>query len=98
MVSVNEKINDRASPPSGHHGRQKKEVTTLSLADIGVEADEVGLANAGSNRAVVDPKPPKTAGEKVADDGEGRQERSPSTSSRRRSSRRTPHLKEETHG
>ena len=43
----------------------------LTLADIGVEADEVGLANAGSSVVSSTPKPPKTAGEKVADEGEG---------------------------
>jgi electron transfer flavoprotein beta subunit len=50
---------------------KKKEVATLSLADIGVEADEVGLANAGSTVLSSTPKPPKTAGEKVTDEGDG---------------------------
>jgi electron transfer flavoprotein beta subunit len=50
---------------------KKKEVTVLTLAEIGVEADEVGLANAGSTVLTSTPKPAKTAGEKVADEGEG---------------------------
>ena len=50
---------------------KKKEVTTLTLAEIGVEADEVGVANAGSTVLSSTPKPPKTAGEKIADEGEG---------------------------
>ena len=50
---------------------KKKEVTTLTLAEIGVEADEVGRANAGSTVLTATPKPPKTAGEKIADEGEG---------------------------
>jgi electron transfer flavoprotein beta subunit len=50
---------------------KKKEVTKLTLAEIGVEADEVGLANAGSKVLTATPKPAKTAGEKVTDEGEG---------------------------
>ena len=50
---------------------KKKEVTTLTLAEIGVEADEVGVANAGTKVTASTPKPPKTAGEKVTDEGDG---------------------------
>jgi electron transfer flavoprotein beta subunit len=50
---------------------KKKEVATLTLADIGVEADEVGLANAGSTVMASTPKAAKAAGEKVSDEGEG---------------------------
>ncbi len=72
VVSVNEKINEPRFPSfKGIMAAKKKEVTTLTLADIGVEADEVGLANAGSSVMSSTPKPPKTAGEKVADEGEG---------------------------
>lgn len=61
-----------ASPPSkGIMAAKKKEVTVLTLAEIGVEADEVGVANAGSKVLSSTPKPPKTAGEKVTDEGEG---------------------------
>jgi electron transfer flavoprotein beta subunit len=49
----------------------EKEVTTLTLAEIGVEADEVGVANAGTKVIASTPKPPKTAGEKVTDEGDG---------------------------
>ena len=44
---------------------------TSALAEIGVEADEVGVANAGSKVLSSTPKPPKTAGEKVTDEGDG---------------------------
>jgi electron transfer flavoprotein beta subunit len=72
IVSVNEKINEPRFPSfKGIMAAKKKEVATLTLADIGVEADEVGLANAGSSVLTSTPKPPKTAGEKVSDDGEG---------------------------
>jgi electron transfer flavoprotein beta subunit len=72
IVSVNEKINEPRFPSfKGIMAAKKKEVTTLTLAEIGVEADEVGLANAGSSVLSSTPKPPKTAGEKIADEGDG---------------------------
>lgn len=72
VVSVNEKINEPRFPSfKGIMAAKKKEVTTLTLAEIGVEADEVGVANAGSKVLASTPKPPKTAGEKVTDEGEG---------------------------
>ncbi len=72
IVSVNEKINEPRFPSfKGIMAAKKKEVITLSLAEIGVEADEVGVANAGSSVVSSTPKPPKTAGEKIADDGDG---------------------------
>ena len=72
VVSVNEKINEPRFPSfKGIMAAKKKEVTVLTLAEIGVEPDEVGLANAGSTVLSSTPKPPKTAGEKVTDEGEG---------------------------
>ncbi len=72
VLSVNEKINEPRFPSfKGIMAAKKKEVTTLTLAEIGVEADEVGVANAGSKVLTSTPKPPKTAGEKVTDEGEG---------------------------
>ena len=72
VVSVNEKINEPRFPSfKGIMAAKKKEVTTLTLAEIGVEADEVGVANAGSKVLSSTPKPPKTAGEKVTDEGDG---------------------------
>jgi electron transfer flavoprotein beta subunit len=72
VVSVNEKINEPRFPSfKGIMAAKKKEVTTLTLAEIGVEADEVGVANAGSKVLSSTPKPPKSAGEKIADEGEG---------------------------
>lgn len=72
IVSVNEKINEPRFPSfKGIMAAKKKEVTVLTLADIGVEADEVGLANAGSKVLSATPKPAKTAGEKVVDEGDG---------------------------
>ncbi|MCU1698084.1 MAG: electron transfer flavoprotein beta subunit [Mycobacterium sp.] len=72
VISVNEKINEPRFPSfKGIMAAKKKEVTTLTLAEIGVEADEVGVENAGSKVLSATPKPPKTAGEKVIDEGEG---------------------------
>jgi electron transfer flavoprotein beta subunit len=72
VVSVNEKINEPRFPSfKGIMAAKKKEVTVLTLAEIGVEADEVGVANAGSKVLASTPKPPKTAGEKVTDEGAG---------------------------
>src|ERR1700692_2572555 len=72
VVSVTEKINEPRFPSfKGIMAAKKKEVATLTLAEIGVEGDDVGLANAGSKVLRAQPKPPKTAGRKVEDDGEG---------------------------
>jgi electron transfer flavoprotein beta subunit len=72
VVSVTEKINEPRFPSfKGIMAAKKKEVTTLTLAEIGVESDEVGLANAGSTVSASNPKPPKSGGEKVTDEGDG---------------------------
>ena len=72
IVSVHEKINEPRFPSfKGIMAAKKKEVTTLTLDDIGVEADEVGLATAASKMTSSTPKPPKAAGEKVTDEGDG---------------------------
>ncbi|HEU4362691.1 MAG TPA: electron transfer flavoprotein subunit beta/FixA family protein [Mycobacterium sp.] len=72
VVSVNEKINEPRFPSfKGIMAAKKKEVTVVTLAEIGVEPDEVGRANAGSTVTASTPKPPKTAGEKVTDEGDG---------------------------
>ncbi|MFC3961284.1 MULTISPECIES: electron transfer flavoprotein subunit beta/FixA family protein [Nocardia] len=72
IVSVNEKINEPRFPSfKGIMAAKKKEVQTFTLADLGVEADTVGVANAGSTVTAATPKPPRTAGEKVTDEGDG---------------------------
>ena len=76
IVSISEKIVDDARFPSfkGIMAAKKKPVEKLTLAAIGVETDEVGGANANSIVTSATPKPPKTAGEKVTDEGEGGQQ------------------------
>ncbi|MGB3696673.1 MAG: electron transfer flavoprotein subunit beta/FixA family protein [Gordonia sp. (in: high G+C Gram-positive bacteria)] len=72
IVSVNEKINEPRFPSfKGIMAAKKKEVAVLTLAEIGVEADTVGLANAGSTVTGVTPKAEKSAGERVTDEGDG---------------------------
>jgi electron transfer flavoprotein beta subunit len=72
VVSVSEKINEPRYPSfKGIMAAKKKPVATLSLADAGIDASEVGLANALSTVTSSQPKPPKSAGEKVEDEGDG---------------------------
>ncbi len=72
VVSVHEKINEPRFPSfKGIMAAKKTEVQTLTLADIGVEADEVGLGTAISRVSSSTPKPPKAAGEKFTDEGDG---------------------------
>jgi electron transfer flavoprotein beta subunit len=72
LVSVNEKINEPRYPSfKGIMAAKKKPVATLSLADAGIDPSEVGLANALSTVTSSQPKPPKSAGEKVIDEGDG---------------------------
>ena len=72
VVSVGEKINEPRYPSfKGIMAAKKKPVTTLSLADAGLDAGEVGLGNALTTVTSASPKPPKAAGEKVDDEGDG---------------------------
>jgi electron transfer flavoprotein beta subunit len=72
VVSVGEKINEPRNPSfKGIMAAKKKPVSTLSLADAGIDPSTVGLANATSSVTSAQPKPPKSAGEKVADEGDG---------------------------
>jgi electron transfer flavoprotein beta subunit len=73
IVSISEKAVDEARFPSfkGIMAAKKKEVVKLTLAEIGVESEDVGGATSASTVVSATPKPPKTAGEKIADEGEG---------------------------
>ena len=74
VVSVGEKINEPRYPSfKGIMAAKKKPVATIGLADAGIDASEVGLANALSSVTSSQPKPPKSAGEKVEDEGDGGQ-------------------------
>jgi electron transfer flavoprotein beta subunit len=72
VVSVGEKINEPRYPSfKGIMAAKKKPVATLSLADAGLDAGAVGLGNALTTVTSASPKPPKAAGEKVDDEGDG---------------------------
>ena len=72
MLSVTDQSGEARYPSfKGIMAAKKKEINVLSLAEIGVELDEVGGANAGTTVTAVTPKPPKEAGEKVVDEGDG---------------------------
>ncbi len=72
VVSVGEKINEPRYPSfKGIMAAKKKPVTTLSIADAGIDAARVGAAGALTSVTSAVPKPAKGAGEKVVDDGDG---------------------------
>ena len=72
VVSVGEKINEPRYPSfKGIMAAKKKKVTTLSLADVGLDASQVGAAGALTAVVEATPKPPKSAGEKIVDGGDG---------------------------
>jgi len=72
IVSVTEKINEPRFPSfKGIMAAKKKEVQVLTLADLGVDPETVGVANAGTTVTGSTPKPPRTAGERVSDEGDG---------------------------
>jgi electron transfer flavoprotein beta subunit len=74
VVSVGEKINEPRYPSfKGIMAAKKKPVATLGLADAGIDASEVGLSAALTSVTSSQPKPPKSAGEKVTDEGDGGQ-------------------------
>ena len=72
VVSIGEKANEPRYPSfKGIMAAKKKPVANLDLAGAGIDASEVGLANALTSVVSAAPKPPKQAGEKVTDEGDG---------------------------
>ncbi len=72
VISVVEKINEPRYPSfKGIMAAKKKPLTTLTIADAGIEADQVGLANATSSVASFSTRPPRQAGQVVKDEGDG---------------------------
>lgn len=72
VVSVGEKINEPRYPSfKGIMAAKKKPVDTLTVADLDLDAGAVGLANAWSTVVEAAPKPPRSAGQKVPDEGDG---------------------------
>ena len=72
VVSVVEKINEPRYPTfKGIMAAKKKPVQVLTLADVSVPADSVGLANAATAVADFAARPPRAAGVTVKDEGDG---------------------------
>ncbi|OLF18835.1 electron transfer flavoprotein subunit beta/FixA family protein [Actinophytocola xanthii] len=72
VVSVAEKINEPRYPSfKGIMAAKKKPVETLGIDDLGLDAGDVGLDSAWSTVLEAAPKPPREAGQRVEDDGEG---------------------------
>jgi electron transfer flavoprotein beta subunit len=70
VISVSEKINEPRYPSfKGIMAAKKKPVETLSVADLSV--GDVGLAAAWSTVTEAAPKPPREAGQRVDDEGDG---------------------------
>jgi electron transfer flavoprotein beta subunit len=72
LVSVTDQINEPRYPSfKGIMAAKKKPVQTLTVADIGIDAGQVGLGNAASEVLSFAKRPPRQAGTIVADEGDG---------------------------
>jgi electron transfer flavoprotein beta subunit len=72
VVGVVEKINEPRYPSfKGIMAAKKKPVTTMSLADAGIDASLVGLVNAATEVVDFADRPPRQAGTIVKDEGDG---------------------------
>jgi electron transfer flavoprotein beta subunit len=72
VVSVVEKINEPRYPSlKGIMAAKKKPVETYGLADLGIDAGEVGSAGAWSKVESFEAAPPRQAGPVVTDEGDG---------------------------
>jgi electron transfer flavoprotein beta subunit len=72
VISVIEKINDPRYPSfKGIMAAKTKPVSVLALSDVGLDAGEVGLANAWSQVVSFENAPPREAGQTVKDEGNG---------------------------
>jgi len=72
VIGVVEKINQPRYPSfKGIMAAKKKPLTTLSAADAGLSADEIGLAAAASRVLDAQPSPPRQSGTIVTDEGDG---------------------------
>lgn len=72
VVSVWDTINEPRYPSfKGIMAAKKKPVQTLSLADLGVAASEVGFDGATSTVLEHSKRPPRSGGVKITDEGDG---------------------------
>jgi electron transfer flavoprotein beta subunit len=72
VVSVTDQINEPRYPSfKGIMAAKKKPFETWSLADLDIDPGQVGLGAAWSVVEAVAKRPPRSAGEVVADEGDG---------------------------
>ena len=72
VIGVVEKINEPRYPSfKGIMAAKKKPVTTMSLAEAGIDPAQVGLANAATEVLDFAERPPRQAGTIVKDEGDG---------------------------
>jgi electron transfer flavoprotein beta subunit len=72
VVSVWDTINEPRYPSfKGIMAAKKKPLTTLSLADLGIPAGEVGLAGASTTVVEQAKRPARSGGVKITDEGDG---------------------------
>jgi electron transfer flavoprotein beta subunit len=72
VISVNEKINEPRYPSfKGIMAAKKKPVATLTIGDLGVDAAELGIDGSWTTVLESAPKPPRSAGQRVEDEGDG---------------------------
>ncbi len=72
VVSVTDQTGEARYPSfKGIMAAKKKPIDEWSLADLGIDAGEVGGDNAWTAVESTTPRPPRTAGEIVTDEGDG---------------------------
>jgi electron transfer flavoprotein beta subunit len=72
VLSVTDQCNEPRYPSfKGIMAAKKKPLETWSLADLGVDSGQVGLAAAWTQVASFEARPPRTAGRVVTDEGDG---------------------------
>lgn len=72
LISVTDQINEPRYPSfKGIMAAKKKPVEEWSLADLGVDAGQVGLANAATAVESTTKRPPREQGTIVTDEGDG---------------------------
>lgn len=71
VVSVTDQINDPRYPNfKGIMAAKKKTITTLSLADVGLDPAQVGRAGSWTAVETAEARPPRTAGTIITDEGD----------------------------
>jgi electron transfer flavoprotein beta subunit len=72
VVSVTDRTGEARYPSfKGIMAAKKKPVETWSLADLGIDTEQVGLAGARTTVLAATRRPPRPPGQQVKDDGDG---------------------------